>query len=300
MYYVTPREITWEALYSETGIFDSTASPENSGSAGCNEIPRCPMSRIVGDIVGFANGRTRKKRQTYQEVGPDVVQTREIKKRRRRVNAHGAEFESGRGRCWRRDILRIEDGKGGEMRWHEERDVCEAKIGAVSAGSSSQGSDAHVYTHMHTLRDTAHTYKDENDAREGERGNLARVWHTGLPVKTCEGRHQMLFRTRLSRSAAHTQCLGKIETGGRIMGARTGMVLPADRASRHGRLAPSCAPRENWKALGHDLRFRRNFKWAPKTGAPPFYSIFYIFSNETGALGRMWSRLTERLRHIEP
>lgn len=47
------------------------------------------------------------------------------------------------------------------------------------------------------------------------------------------------------------------------------MVLPADRAQRHGRLARSCTPRENWKALGHRVRFRRNFKWAPKTGAPP-------------------------------
>jgi len=78
---------------------------------------------------------------------------------------------------------------------------------------------------------------------------LARVWHTGLPVKTCKGRHQMLFRTRLSRSAAHTQYLGKIETGERIMvGERTEMVLPADRVQRHGRLARSYAPRENWKA----------------------------------------------------
>lgn len=53
------------------------------------------------------------------------------------------------------------------------------------------------------------------------------------------------------------------------------MVLPADRASRHGRLAPSRAPRENWKALGHGLRLRRNFKWAPKTGAPPANPYLY-------------------------
>ena len=65
------------------------------------------------------------------------------------------------------------------------------------------------------------------------------------------------------------------------------MVLPADRARRHGRLARSCASRENWKALGHSARFRRNFKRAPKTGASPKTALprrLFIFSDETGAL----------------
>ena len=73
--------------------------------------------------------------------------------------------------------------------------------------------------------------------------NLARVWHTGLPVKTCEGRHQMLFRTRLSRSMAHTLCLREIETQEKIMGGEGigdgTMAPPTDEAPRHGRLARS-------------------------------------------------------------
>jgi len=81
------------------------------------------------------------------------------------------------------------------------------------------------------------------------------------------------------------------------MGARMWMVLPADRAPRHGRLARSCAPRENWKALGYGVRFRRNFKWAPKTGAPPTNrSALFIFLDETGELARVRFRLIARLR----
>lgn len=92
-------------------------------------------------------------------------------------------------------------------------------------------------THIHT-----HTQYGREEAN-GE--NLARVWHTGLPVKTCEGRHQMLFRTRLSRSAAHTLCLGKIETRERdYMGEggkqeRDGALRWPIELHCHGRLARS-------------------------------------------------------------
>lgn len=267
MHYVT-REITWEALYLETRVFDSTASPENSqGVLWLQRDPAVSDVPYCRDIVGFASGKTRKKRQKYREVGPDVAQTGKIKKRGRRTKPHGAEFESGRGCCWIGEISSaLRTGRAAR------RERCVRSKNRSCFRRFFLSRVRYIY---HTYTHCTHS-EDENDVREGERGNLARVWHTGLPVKTCEGRHQMLFRTRLSRSAAHTQCLGKIETGERIMGTRTGMVLPADRAPRHGRLARSCAPRENWKALGHGVR--RNFKWPPKTGAPPTNRSAAVFS----------------------
>jgi len=120
------------------------------------------------------------------------------------------------------------------------------------------------------------------DGRRGEERDLARVWHTGLPVKTCEGRHQMIFRTRLSRSAAHTPRPGKIETRERI----TGMGRAVGEDGEDKAMAPrsfstsSGSARENWKASwgllrrGEEFRkgptFSRNFKWAPRELGSPY------------------------------
>lgn len=98
-------------------------------------------------------------------------------------------------------------GRVASRGWHGDG-MRGAKIGAACfrgfflSRGSERHTRQHIYTHSHTLC--------RREEASGE--NLARVWHTGLPVKTCEGRHQMLFRTRLSRSAAHTPCLEKIET----------------------------------------------------------------------------------------
>lgn len=72
----------------------------------------------------------------------------------------------------RRDILRVEDGKGGEMQWHEERDVQKENRSCFRGFFLSRVRYilAYIYTHTYTVH--IHS-KDENDAREGERG----TWH---------------------------------------------------------------------------------------------------------------------------
>lgn len=100
----------------------------------------------------------------------------------------------------------------------------------------------------------------------------------------------MLFRTRLSRSVAHTLCLGKIETReGDYMGGReSGMGLRWPMEFHcHGRLARSWASRENWKASGSAVRafvviLNGRLEPACSADVSPAPRLF-IFSDETSA-----------------
>lgn len=78
------------------------------------------------------------------------------------------------------------------------------------------------------------------------------------------------------------------------MGARMRMVLLADRAPRHGRLARSCAPRENWKALGHGVRFLAvilNGCLKLVRLRPLSTTVFSFSPTKQGALARLRFRL---------
>lgn len=226
MHYVTPRE---EALYSKTRVFDSVASSGNSGNVGCNEIPRCPMSHIVGILLDSRKEKNQEEMADISEGG-----TRRCTDEENKEKEKADECTWCRVRKWPRMLLEARyPSPALRERWRDavaprERCVWSENRSCFRGFFLSRVRCTRIHIQTYIQTHAAYTHEDENDAREGERENLARVWHTGLPVKTCEGRHQMLFRTRLSRSAAHTQCLGKIETGERIMAARTRMLRPIE------------------------------------------------------------------------